>query len=137
MELNKKAQISAFEMTMATILLFSSIMYFGYYIDEKSIGFHKTQIDSFLDTMYYSEDFRNIIMNEDLSQVTLTEDWTNISLLLNTSFRNYEILISNETVTKTIYSCTEDSGKEYSEKIIAILDNDYYEFMKITLGVCY
>jgi len=137
MELKKKSQISAFEMTMATILLFSSIMYFGYYIDEKNIGFHKTQIDSFLDTMYYSEDFRNIMMNEDLSQEALTEDWTNVSLLLNTSFRSYEILISNETLTKTIYSCTEVSGKEYSEKIIAILDNDYYEFRKITLGVCY
>ena len=137
MELNKKTQISAFEMTLATILLFSSIMYFGYYIDEKNIGIHKTQIDSFLDTIYYNEDFRIIIMSEDLSQASLTQNWTTFSTLLNTSFKRYEILISNETVTKTIYSCTEISGKEYTEKIISILDNDNYEFRRITLGVCY
>lgn len=132
-----KSQVSAFEMTLGIILLFSTVMYFGYYFGEQNIGVHKTQVESFLDTIYYGEEFRNILMDEDLSQVNLTQNWANVSTLLNNSFRSYEVLVSNETVSKTIYSCNGTSGKEYSEKIITIKDNNNYEFRKLTLGVCY
>lgn len=132
-----RSQVSVFEIAFGLTLFFSFILYFGFYSVEKEIGIHKTQVDTFIDSIYYSEEFRTIFTSEDLSSSSITQNWTNFSTYANDSFLTYSLVLSNETTNKIIYSCNESSGKEITEKIIAIKDNDYYEFRKITFGVCY
>lgn len=137
MKHNSKSQVSVFEIGFAVTLLFAFTIYFGFYIMDDGVGVHKTQVESFTNSMYYSEEFRNLFMNEDLSQSTITQNWTNFSNLASNAFVSYSLVLSNETINKTIYSCTEISGKEITEKIMFIRDNNYSEFRKITFGVCY
>lgn len=137
MKLTNKTQVSVFEIILVIFLFFSSITYYGFYNYNYNSQVHKVQIESFLDGIAYGDNFRVLIMSEDLSQNTITGNWTNFTILLNNSFTSYELIISNKTVSKTIVSCNETSGKYYIERFIALKDNSYYEFRKIKLGVCY
>ena len=133
---NKLAQLSFFEFVLIFLLfgfLFTSVVY-DFKIIPKD---HKISIDSFLDSVYYSEDFRNLTFDEDLSQTTLSEDWGQLQLLLDNSFSNYELILSNISNSKYIFSCDAKYNKYYSEKIISIRNNTSFEFRQLRLGVCY
>ncbi len=132
-----KSQIAVFEMIFAVILLISSIVYFGIYIPDQSNGLHKIQVESFMNSIYYNEEFRSNFIMENLSQSIVTENFNNLTYLLNKSFSNYGFKISNESISKTIFSCNETLGKEINQKLIAIKNNDIYEFRILTLEVCY
>ena len=135
----KKSQITVAEIPLLILLISSSIIYFTY---EPNINLiqnkdYSVTINSFLNAIYSSDEFRNIIMKENLSSVTITENWTNMSKLLNETFGKYELIISNNTVSKKIFSCNTTYNKFFSEKIISIQNNSDFEFRKIKLGVCY
>ena len=136
-----KAQITVVEIPLLFLLLSGALIYFNYNNNNDNSFNHvedySLTINSFLNSIYYSNNFRKTIMLEDLSNNALTQNWTNISFYLNKSFLNYELVISNKTVTKNIFSCNATYNNYYSENIITIYNNSKYEFRKIKLGVCY
>lgn len=136
MKYSKFAQISFFEFVLIFLLfgfLFTSSIYDSKTIDKD----HKIGVDSFLDSIYYSEDFRNLTFDENLSASALSEDWTQVQLLLDNSFNNYELILSNSSDSKHIFSCDAKYNKYYSERIISIKNNTRFEFRQLRLGVCY
>jgi len=133
---NKKALISVFEIAFVFLIFSSSIIYFNK-VSNQIEPDYKLTIESSLNSLYYLNETRYIFMNEDLLSSTLTQNWTNISIYLNSSFKNYEFIISNNSISKKIFSCNATYNKYFSEKIIAISNNTNFEFRKIRLGVCY
>lgn len=98
---------------------------------------YKFSVDSALDSIYYSEDFRDIILSEDLSSSSPTQNWDDLKSLLDDMFINYEFVLSNVTYNKALYSCSNGYEKYIAQRIIAIKDNDNYDFRVVSLGVCY
>jgi len=133
---SSKGLISVFEITFLFILFFSSITYFGILTNHEEKDY-KFNIESSLDTLYFYEQNRVLFMEEDLSNLTTTGNWTNISNILNSIYLNYELVISNNSISKKIFSCNSSNEKYYTERIISIENNEIYEFRKIKLGVCY
>lgn len=134
--MNKQSQISFVEFVLV-FLLFGFLFTTLHYDTNLSEKDYKLTIDSFLDSIYYSENYRSLIIDEDLSKSTLTGNWTNFQAQLNKSFTNYEFIISNSSYSKKIYSCSAIYNKYYVERFISIKNNTKYDFRKIKLGVCY
>ena len=132
-----KSQISVFESIFISLLF---IIIVSTLINKTDFTTHdfETNTQSLIDTIYYSETFRQIILNENLSQNSTTQDWTNITNLLNQEYINYELIISNLTSSKKIHNCSGELEKIYSEKIIfsGINNTANFEFRIIRLGVC-
>jgi len=133
----KKGQISAIEIPIIFLLLSSALIYFNFTSDLSNNIDYSLTIDSFLNSLYFSNQFRKNIMLENLSTTTIIQDWSQVDTLLNKSFSNYELIISNKTTSKYIFSCNATYNKYFSQKTIAIYNNSNFEFRKITLGVCY
>ena len=133
---NKNALISIFEIVFILTLFSGAIIYFttSHNLEEKD---YKFTIETSLDRIYYDVNNRGILFDEDLSQTSLTQNWTNISTFLNSTFLNYELILSNKTVDKIIFNCSSLNEKYFSEKVISIKNNTVFEFRKIKLGVCY
>ncbi len=133
---NRQSQVSFIEFVLVFLMfgfLFTTITYSNSIIDED----RKYTVDSMLDSLYNLEEFRNLTLDEDLSSSSLTGDWDNIESYLNSSFLGYELLISNNSFSKKIFSCSETYEKYFSENIISIKNNTEFDFRKVTLGVCY
>lgn len=134
--MKKKAILSAIEIPIMILLLSIGLSYF-IAIETPSPQDYKFRISSLVDALIMEENYRNIIMLENLSSSSITEDWTNIAQLINKSFLNYEIILSNNSVEKEIFICNASYSKFFDEKIISIKNNTLFEFRKIRLGVCY
>lgn len=132
----RKSQISVIELPFMFLLLGFILFYFYSSIDFNETS-HKLEIESFLDSIYYSENFRTQIFQEDLSSLIVTSNWSNFSQIASISFLNYELIISNNTVSKKIFSCNSTYNKYYVENILSIENNNNFEFRKIMFGVCY
>lgn len=132
----KKTQISVIELPMLFLLFGFALVYFNTSLDFNDIDY-KLRIDSFLDSLYFSENFRNTIYNENLSSNSITSNWSNFSNLANSSFLKYELIISNNTISKTIFFCNDSNNKYFKEYILSIQNNTNFEFRKIKFGVCY
>ncbi len=132
----KKAQISIIEFTFVMVLLSATIGYLIYSFPLQSQDYDIT-LNSMLDSIYYSEDYRAIFMDENLAVGAKTENWNSLSSVLNKTLGNYELILYDDTNEKYIFSCNETLGKKFSERIIAIKNNTLYDFRKIRLGVCY
>jgi hypothetical protein len=133
---NRKCQVSFIEFVLIFLLfgfLFTSINYSNSISEED----RKYSVDSFLDSLYYDSEVRNLSLDENLSSSSLTENWDNVEIYLNSTFLNYELIISNSLDSKKIFNCNEDYEKYFSERIISIKNNTNFEFRKVTLGVCY
>ncbi len=140
----RNAQISIIEFPML-IMLFSLFIGGIYIIPNLAQNDFSNNIESFLDSVYYSDDFRENVILENLSKDSLDVDWSNLNLILSEVYGdgNYEIIISNLTYSKVIFSCNASLNKYYAERIISIFNNSntdnnsIYDFRKIKLGVCY
>lgn len=130
-----KSQISIIELPF--VFLFFSV-FIGYiYFNPVDISYNSQEsLDSFIDSIYYSENFRDLIFSEDLSNSAVTEDWSNLQIDLDSAFSNYELLIANKTVSKTIFSCNSSYEEVFTQRILSIQNSSVFEFRKITLGVC-
>lgn len=134
--IEKKSQITVIEISFVLLLFIFVIGYFS--LDFKSSqNDYVYNIDSFLDALDYSNEYRINIMQEDLTNIAITEDWSNLEILLNNSFNYYEFIILNSSHSKVIFSCNATINKYFTERIVAIEDNDNYNFRRIRLGVCY
>ena len=136
MKLSKKTQISIIEIPLL-LLLFISFLFIPGILHQSETKDYKLSIDSFFDSIIYSEDYRDIFMDENLSKLSITEDYSNLKIVLDKVFIHYDLSISNLTVEKKIFSCEPIFNKYVSERIISIKNNDNFEFRKIILGVCY
>ena len=132
---NKKAIITVIEMSLL-VLMFVSV---SYYMTSNPVFDHPYQesVDSMLDAIYQSGDFSQMVLSENLSAFFPSQDWTSISRILNESYNDYELIISNTTYSKKIYICQARYSKINSQRIITISNNTQFEFRKVTLGVCF
>lgn len=137
MILIKKAQFSVIELIFLILLfsLISSYIFFDFKISHKD---YNVMLETGLDSIYYSEGFREEILAENLGVEGLTQDWTLLNQTLSKMFNKFEFIILSSSDSKIIFSCGEISGKLFDERIISIDGNgDNYDFRKIRLGVCY
>lgn len=131
-----KSQISIIELPLLLLMFSGFLFFYGGLFEPEEIDY-KLEVDSFLDSIIYNGDFRSLFLDEDLSVIVISDDWSNFEDLLNDSFLNYEIILSNLTIEKTIYSCDATHWKYMTERIISIENNENFEFRLIRLGVCY
>lgn len=135
---NLKSQISIVEIAFVLLLLSFTAVYFSFNFDLSEPKNYQVNLDSSINSIYYSENFRNKIMSEDLSVEAYTNDYSDLQLILDEMYLNYEFIISDNINSKKIFACSDNSMKYYSEKIIAVPNNgNSFSFRKITLGVCY
>ncbi|MCA9497020.1 MAG: hypothetical protein KC589_08810 [Nanoarchaeota archaeon] len=132
----KKSLFSVVEIPLVIVLFVSAFVYYGTMNQPNDVNY-KFNIDSMLDSMYYSENYRHLIMDENLSSLTIDGNWSNVSSVLSEAFLNYELIIFDSDNGKKIFSCSSKFDKFYGERVISIKDNDIYDFRKIRLGVCY
>lgn len=132
----RRSQISVVEITLVLVMFASFIVYFGV-LKQPVTTDHQIEIDSMADALYASEEFRERIISEELDIRLATENWSNISTILNSTFAEYELVVGNLTDEKKIEDCTGVYYKAYAERIITIKDNDNYDFRKFRIGVCY
>ena len=132
-----KAQITVVEMGLLFLLFGTILGVLGMHFYEDDSNYI-SQVDSFLDMIYYSNQFRSLFMGEDLGSSAISEDWIDLGVLLNNSFGsgNYEVILSNLSNSKKIYSCESNYEKYYVERILSINNNTLFEFRMIRLGVC-
>lgn len=132
----RKCQISIIEYSFVILLIITG---FGYLYNSYSVetSDYKFTVESLLDSVYYSEDYRNIIMDEDLTNINIIQDWSSLLNLLEENLGKFELVISNDSNEKVLALCNETTTKIFSERIISIKDNSNFEFRKIKLGVCY
>ena len=131
----KRAQISVVEgilMILLFVFFFSSLTLYS----QTTYTGSSVNLDSLLDSIYYSENYRDIIMNEDLSSEELSQDWSEIESVLNNSVGSYELILLNKTTNKKITECQASYGKNFEERIFGS-SQDEYEFRKLRIGVCY
>jgi hypothetical protein len=132
---NKKAVITVIEMSLLILLFSSAIVYL---VSNPSFQYTNYEsVDSVLDAILESNNYSEIFILEDLTSIPLTQDWTSIKLLLNSSFNEYEIIVSNMSDSKKIISCNPKYSKTISQRIVPIYNNTVYEFRIISLGVCF
>lgn len=131
----KKSQITVIEVSFIFILFFGVISFFVVKPCVSEINYQKS-IDSVADSIYYSEYFRSIIMDEDLTDSIKTEDWSAFESFMDSILPTYDFVISNVTLSETLYSCDGDF-KEFAERIISIKNNDIFEYRTFRIGVCY
>lgn len=132
---DRRAQVSSIEILFA-LMLFGTYVF---YISDNSVETQRDyakSIDSALDSIYNNDNYRNIMMGEDLSKSINTRDWNPLLTVLDNSYSSYELVISNSTNQKTIISCSDGYNKYLSQRVIAVNSSDY-QFRKIRLGVCY
>ena len=94
-------------------------------------------VDSYFSTITHSSTNRIIFIQENLSNSSITGNWTNITNQLSRVFNSYYLSIGNLTFSKQISSCTPNAGEYRTQRIVAIYNNSNYKFRIITLGVCY
>jgi hypothetical protein len=139
MELIKpmKGQFALIEILLIGLLL-SSLIYLSYNSHREELQSYNYLVDSSIDAIYYSENFRDLIVSENLSVGILTQDWTEMQNILDYKFNNYELVIFNNTYEKVIFNgCDYDyKNKIIKERIVVLKNASSYDFRIIRLGVC-
>ena len=134
--MKRKAQLSVVEMGFVLLLLSTYLLYLGTLPSVPSPD-PQYQIDSALDSLYYSEEYRDLFLNENLDIALPTGNWTNVTEYLNRSFSSYELIIASESQEKYIETCSASYYKSFSERILVVdTSGEEYEFRKLSLGVC-
>lgn len=132
--ISKKSLISVIEVSILALMFVMLLGYINsdFFIDSNSQVIYS---ESFFDTLLYYDN--DVFLEEDLSVSSITANWSAITNLLNSSLISYSIEISNSTVNKTIFSCSENYGKHITERVVSIKDNSLYEFRIVRFGICY
>ena len=135
--MNKKAIISVVELGLVAVLFVVIVTYVSIVpqVNDKDNTF---QLESMANSIYYDGTFRDIIMNEDISGSSPTLSWTPMYYYLNASFRNFEIIILNDSDSLKIVGCETTYYKKFTERVLTInTSNSSFEFRRFRLGVCY
>ena len=134
---NKKGQFSAVEILLMIIMFATVATFFGNNPLSTSNDF-KYSVESSINSIYQSNNYRNSIIDENLSTDTNSQNWSSLENLLNKKYNSYKVKILNKTSKKTILDkCNQTyNNKLISEKIVSTTGNDKYEFRRIRLEVC-
>jgi hypothetical protein len=138
---SKKTQISSIEVLFLISFFFSFLIYLTFnfnsdYFEEKQ----QVKLNSLIDSIYFSEKFRDNIFNENISNPSLSTNWQELNTILKNSLNDYELKLITDSNSKLIFSCSKNY-EEYSyvyfvERILFIKDNNNFEKRIIRLGVC-
>ena len=139
----KKSQMSIIESVFMIMLFVVFSTYYSY--DTNSLiatQDYTFSIDSAVNSIYYSDDYRNIIFEEDLLNSTIDfVKWDSMNQTLSNMFYNFELVITDDTgnYSKTIFECKQGMyNKLLSERMFFCgADLDNCNFRVLRLGVCY
>lgn len=136
-KLTKSGQITVIEFSLLA-LLFSGVFFFiAVTPQQTSNSYMSYSLDTYLSSISKLDDIRQNIILENLSNVSITEDWTDILSNINVTLNKFEIIISNNTISKTIISCDSINGKFFSSVFISSFNSTIFEPKTFILGVCY
>lgn len=95
----KKAQFSIVEIIFLVLLFItiSGYIFFDFKIPDKDYHLY---LESSLNSIYYSEDFRDLILNENMSISTLTENWSSFNSTLSKMGNNFDFTIVSDDSKK-------------------------------------
>ncbi len=132
----KKSQILNFELILGLSLL-SLIVFIPYNNLNNNKGIF-LEIDTLANSLIKNNNFRLTILSENLSSQNLNNNWSAIENILNKSYKNYFLSITNTSIEKIVFNCSgKFKNKIVTEKIIYIYNNTYADFRILKLGVCY
>lgn len=131
----KKGQFSVFDIGFMLLLISSLFLIVDFSAN------HYTQInedyfqEKYLFFLVGEDNFRNLVLSEDLSLSEVQNDWSFVDNFLNLNSSKYLYLeISNLSVSKKIFSC--NPYKELYLSNIFIVNQTTDEFRKMSFGVC-
>ena len=135
----RKSQFSIVETIFVILLFLSVIGTYTLYNNNYNSKDYSISLESAIDSIYYSLDYRELFINENIEISAITEDWSFLNNTLSNMFNKYELILLDEsqTISKTIFSCEEVNGKMYTERIISINSGNQFNFRIVRLGVCY
>lgn len=136
MEINKKSQLTVIEISFVLLLIGSYLAYLPTTIDSNEYNLN-LGVQTLADSLLEDYNFRSVLINEDLSSVNETEDWSQVYLVINSSLINYELKIGDLSTEKTLKSCSPTFEKLNVVRIVSIDDSSIYDFRYFILGVCY
>jgi len=138
---NTKSQISIIEIIFIILLLSVFFSYYSYnpdmFFQEKE---YKNELNTIADSIYYSENYRDLIINENLTNNSIDyTKWNNFNQTISKLISNYEIIIRENNLSKNIFNCSgKIKNREFVERIIFCNNlSTVCKFRKIQIGGCY
>jgi hypothetical protein len=122
--------------TLLILTIYGFLLAIKWSFEEKQ----QVKLNSLIDSIYFSEKFRDNIFNENISNPSLSTNWQELNTILKNSLNDYELKLITDSNSKLIFSCSKNY-EEYSyvyfvERILFIKDNNNFEKRIIRLGVC-
>ena len=138
MKLHNKALFSLFEIAFVLVLL-SGVGLYGMYITQSNVSPVNTlQIKSFLHNYDFTPTEKSVIFAENLTNSSLTQNWTSILDSFNSSFTNYGVYVGNMSFEKNITMCVNNSYTHQRSFSRLFFSNDsVYSSRIVRLEVCY
>ena len=134
---NKLGQISVVEFSLIALFFSGFIIYLSVHSEPVSNSYYSYNVETYLETISKTDSFRKNVFLENLSNTSLTQNWTTINNTIKKSYINYELKISNNSISKTIFSCIGENGKFFSKIFISSYNSTLFEPKTLMFGVCY
>ncbi len=132
---NKLAQFSIIELPVAFIIFSISFVYFinsnlDYNLEIDS------DLNSMLDSLLVDGEFVNLVLSENMSNLSLDGDWSSYNLTLSKVYSNFDLEIFDGINNKKIFFCSGNYEKLIVSNFVTIYNNTLYDFREVRLGVC-
>lgn len=137
MRFNKLAQITVIEFSLLALLFSGIFFYFTISQQPTTNSFNSYNLDTYLSSISKLDSIRNVVVLEDLSNTTITQNWTNTLTIINLTLNKYELYLTNGTTSKYIQTCTSINGKFFSQSFISSYNLTTFDPKTLVLGVCY
>ncbi|MCA9486379.1 hypothetical protein H6501_00155 [Candidatus Woesearchaeota archaeon] len=133
----KKGLVSISEIVFL-LFLFSSVMIFvnREVMSKNTFESDHLEVESLLLSLYYSDEFRQLVVEEDLSQASVSGNWLSLETLLASQLGNYEILVGNLSTQKVLVACDAQNFKVQAQVPVVAFNETSSEFRYLQLGVC-
>ena len=134
---NKFAQITVIEFSLLALIFSGVFIYLTVEPQKISNSYFSYNLETYLSTISKTDNFRKNVVLEDLSNLSITQNWTQTLNEINTTLNSFELIISNNSVSKSIIQCTSNNGKFFKSTFISSYNLTTFETKTVTLGVCY
>ena len=132
----KLSQITVIEFSLLALLLTSIFFSFSIQPQETSNSYYSYNLDTYVSSISKLDSVRKNVILENLSNNLTTQDWNQTLDDINLTLNNFELIVSNNTVSKTIVSCDSINGKFFSSSFISSYNLTTFNSRTLTLGVC-
>jgi hypothetical protein len=133
----KLAQITVIEFSLLALIFSGIFIYISVSPNEKSNSYFSYNLETYLSTISKTDNFRKNVVLENLSNLSLTQNWTQTLDELNVTLNDFELIVTNGTVSKTITQCTSKNGKFFKSVFISSYNLTKFNPKTLILGVCY